>query len=88
MKKIIKAVLAAAMMLSVIALNVPEAVPKVSAKVFGDYSYTILEDGTAEITNYGGGEQNLTWMGLLSVQSDTVPLPNVRASKHWSFRIQ
>lgn len=56
MKKIIKAVLAAAMMLSVIALNVPEAVPKVSAKVFGDYSYTILEDGTAEITNYGGGE--------------------------------
>ena len=60
MKKIIKAVLAAAMMLSVIALNVPEAVPKVSAKVFGDYSYTILEDGTAEITNYGGGKQNLT----------------------------
>ncbi len=34
MKKIIKAVLAAAMMLSVIALNVPEAVPRVSAKVF------------------------------------------------------
>lgn len=60
MKKIIKAVLAAAMMLSVIALNVPEVVPRVSAKVFGDYSYIILEDGTAEITNYGGGEQNLT----------------------------
>ncbi|MGN0558498.1 MAG: leucine-rich repeat protein [Acutalibacteraceae bacterium] len=55
-KKLFAFLLSAAMVISMLCI----APVSVSAETSGDYEYTVLDDGTAEITKYSGTESTLT----------------------------